>query len=186
MIQAEETQQPLSTDFPTGDIESFISEMQLPKQDMNISETDGLDTLIPPDAPAPEEEPQPMKARAARASGRLVATVIDSTLPEILGYIAREPSAPYRADEESRRDLEEALAAYMQLKGGDIPPGMMVFILIITIYCTKIPAALSRRRVNLEREELEAMRRDIEERERTVKEREDRAAARKKEEREDG
>ena len=182
MIQTAE-QQP-STEYPTGDIDAFISEMQAPKQDMHISETDGLDTLMPPGETAAEEEPQPqpMKASAARASGRLVATVIDSTLPEILGYIAREPAAPYRADEESRRDLEEALAAYMQLKGGDIPPGMMVFILIVTIYCTKIPTALSRRRINREREELEAMRRDIEERERTVKEREDRAARRKKEE----
>ncbi len=139
--------------FATGDdIDAYIRDIQSPKQDMNIDPTEGLSELEDlqefDDAPFEKTDIQ-MKAAAAKASGRLVATVIDTALPQALAYIAKTPdSTPYKADPDSRQELEEALTEYMRLKGGDIPPGMMVLLLVLSIYLTKIPTALQQRKQN--------------------------------------
>lgn len=138
--------------FATGDdIDAYIRDIQSPKQDMNIDPTEGLSELenLQDDAISFEKTDIQMKSAAAKAGGKLVATVIDTTLPQALAYIAKTPDAtPYKADPDSRQELEEALTEYMRLKGGDIPPGMMVLLLVLSIYLTKIPTALQQRKQN--------------------------------------
>lgn len=138
--------------FATGDdIDAYIRDIQSPKQDMNIDPTEGLSELedMQDEAIPFEKTDIQMKSAAAKAGGKLVATVIDTTLPQALAYIAKTPDAtPYKADPDSRQELEEALTEYMRLKGGDIPPGMMVLLLVLSIYLTKIPTALQQRKQN--------------------------------------
>lgn len=154
--------------FASGqDIDQFIAQMQAPKQDMHIDEAEGLRQLEEEAANAVQEEKAEkvdvqMKASAARASGRLVASVIDNTLPGIMAFAGKDNDpAPYKADPESRTELEEALTEYMRLKGGDIPPGMMVLILLLTIYGSKVPMMLQHRKINTERQKLEETRKQL-------------------------
>ena len=107
----------------------------------------------------------------ANASGKLLATVIDTSLPAALGFLAKEKGSVYKADEEDRAELEKALGEYMKLKGGDIPPGMMVLVLVLSIYGAKIPMAIQHRKMNVERLELEQQKKDLEARERALAER---------------
>lgn len=112
-----------------------------------------------------------MRSSVANASGKLLATVIDTSLPAALGFLAKEEGSGYKADEEDRAELEKALGEYMKLKGGDIPPGMMVLVLVLSIYGAKIPMAIQHRKMNVERLELEQQKKDLEARERALAER---------------
>jgi len=162
----------INTNYPTGDLESFLTEIQAPKQNMNISEEEGLDELETlQEIEKPEKDDLVMKGSVANASGKLLATVIDTSLPAALGFLAKEKGSVYKADEEDRAELEKALGEYMKLKGGDIPPGMMVLVLVLSIYGAKIPMAIQHRKMNVERLELEQQKKDLEARERALAER---------------
>lgn len=152
------------SDYPTGNIGEFLAEFNTPKQNLGANENEGLDELETLDT----TEPASLQASGAvaRESAKVIVAVIDTALPAALGFMAKEDSSTYRADEESRNDLQRAVAAYLRLHGsGDIPPGMLVLLLVISIYGTQIPAALQHRQLNTERETLEARRREIERRE---------------------
>lgn len=139
---------------------------------MNISEAEGIEEFEAlQDAEKPEKEDLVMKSSVANASGKLLATVIDTSLPAALGFLAKEEGCVYKADEEDRNELEKALGEYMKLKGGDIPPGMMVLVLVLSIYGAKIPMAIQHRKINAERQELEQQKKDLEARERALAER---------------
>ena len=162
----------INTEYPTGDSETFLTEIQSPKQNMNISEAEGLEELETLQVTEkPEKEDLVMKSSVANASGKLLATVIDTSLPAALGFLAKEEGSGYKADEEDRAELEKALGEYMKLKGGDIPPGMMVLVLVLSIYGAKIPMAIQHRKMNVERLELEQQKKDLEARERALAER---------------
>ncbi|NCC99482.1 MAG: hypothetical protein EOL95_07260 [Bacteroidia bacterium] len=125
-----------------------------PKQDNNIQQQEEV-----------EKAEIKMKSAPAKATAKLFATIIDSTIPATLGIIAKEESTDYRAAEEDKQDLEDALTEYVKLKGGDIPPGVMVLILILTIYGSKVPHALQQRKLNQKKEELLAKEKELEARE---------------------
>ena len=162
----------INTEYPTGDLESLLTEIQSPKQNMNISEAEGLEELETLQVTEkPEKEDLVMRSSVANASGKLLATVIDTSLPAALGFLAKEEGSGYKADEEDRAELEKALGEYMKLKGGDIPPGMMVLVLVLSIYGAKIPMAIQHRKMNVERLELEQQKKDLEARERALAER---------------
>lgn len=147
-------------EYPSGDLKAFLDDYTTEKQDMNIDETEGLDDFdaITGNAVNEEEENEPvslqMRAGAARASGKLITTVIDTTIPAILATIAKDNVEEFKAAPEDREELEEALTEYMKLKGGDIPPSVMVIILISTIYLSKIPKVIELRKLNKKQEEL--------------------------------
>lgn len=147
-------------EYPSGDLKAFLDDYTTEKQDMNIDESEGLDDFdaITGNAANEEEENEPvslqMRAGAARASGKLITTVIDTTIPAILATIAKDNVEEFKAAPEDREELEEALTEYMKLKGGDIPPYVMVIILINTIYLSKIPKVIELRKLNKKQEEL--------------------------------
>lgn len=146
-------------EYPSGDLKAFLDDYTTEKQDMNIDESDGLDDLEEKAASfVDEEEKEPvtiqMRAGAAKASGKLITTVIDTTIPAMLAAIAKDNVEEFKAAPEDREELEEALTEYMKLKGGDIPPSVMVIILISTIYLSKIPKVIELRKLNKKQEEL--------------------------------
>lgn len=162
----------INTEYPTGDLETFLTEIQSPKQNMNISEDEGLEELETLQVTEKtEKEDLVMKSSVANASGKLLATVIDTSLPAVCGFFAKGNPKKYKADEEERTELEKALGEYMKLKGGDIPPGMMVLVLVLSIYGSKIPMVIQDRKMNIERLEFEQQKKDLEARERALAER---------------
>lgn len=163
-----------NTEFPTGSLDGFLSEMAQNKQDMGISET-FIDTEPDDEMPNLPDEPSPeiqVKTAPAKATARLITTVIDNTIPAAFGAIAKGNSSKYKASDDEREELTEALTEYVKLNGGDIPPSFMVLILIVTIYGSKVPMMLQQRKLNTEREELEIRKNILEARERDLYERE--------------
>ena len=174
---------PVNSNYPTGDIASFIEEFNQPKQDMNLDIAEGLDSLEPfDDAPSGKLDTTTTRA-AASAGGRMIAAVIDTTLPMTLGMIAKESPEEFKATDSQREELEAALTEYMALRGDDIPPGVMVLILVLTIYGSQVPHALALRKQNLRKEELDQREEELKRLERELK---DKAKAlEKKEEKEE-
>ncbi len=141
-----------------GNVNDFMNRFNQPKQDMHIED-------LPPDLQLEEEQAEKatiaMNAAPAKATGKLIASVIDNTLPLGLSILAKGRLEDYKASEEDRTELENALAEYFKLKGADIPPGLMIVILIVVIYTTKIPQALQDRKINTLRAELEAEKAEV-------------------------
>lgn len=174
---------PVNSNYPTGDIASFIEEFNQPKQDMNLDIAEGLDSLEPfDDAPSGKLDTTATRA-AAGAGGRMIAAVIDTTIPMTLGMIAKESPDEFKATDSQREELEAALTEYMALRGDDIPPGVMVLILVLTIYGSQVPHALALRKQNLRQEQLDQREEELKRLERELK---DKAKAlEKKEEKEE-
>ncbi len=144
----ETTQQQPSPDYPVADLNSFIDEINQPKQDFNLNirpDDDDFEDYTPDDEPLEKIDTQ-MKSSAAKAGGILMATVVDSVLPASLGAIAHTDADQFKVSDRDRDDLAEALTEYMRLKGGDIPPGVMVILLILSLYGSQIPHAISLRK----------------------------------------
>ncbi len=147
----------INTEFPTGSLDEFLNDMNAPKQDFNINIDDDPE-LNEYEAennwgeePDHNQEPDEkvdiqMKAKAARSGGKLIATVIDSALPAAMAYFADESPEHFKASESEKDDLTKALTEYMRLKGGDIPPGIMVIILVCAIYGCRIPEVVKLRK----------------------------------------
>ena len=183
MIGAPTPTAPINPNYPTGDIASFIEEFNQPKQDMNLDIAEGLDSLEPfDDAPSGKLDTTTTRA-AASAGGRMIAAVIDTTIPMTLGMIAKESPDEFKATDSQREELEAALTEYMALRGDDIPPGVMVLILVLTIYGSQVPHALALRKQNLRQEQLDQREEELKRLERELK---DKAKAlEKKEEKEE-
>ncbi len=151
--------EPLKTDnyefVNAGNVNDFMNRFNQPKQDMNLEDTPP-DMGLEDDSETTERATIAMNAAPAKATGKLIASVIDNTLPLGLSLLAKGKLEDYKASEEDRTELENALAEYFKLKGADIPPGLMIVILILMIYTTKIPQALQDRKINTLRAELEA------------------------------
>ena len=164
------TDNPINPHYPTGDIASFIEEFNQPKQDMNLDIAEGLDTLQPFDDQLPTGKLDTTTTRAAAgAGGRMIAAVIDTTIPMTLGMIAKESPDEFKATDSQREELEAALTEYMALRGDDIPPGVMVLILVLTIYGSQVPHALALRKQNLRQEQLDQREEELKRLERELK-----------------
>ncbi len=157
--------------FITSDINDFVAEMQTPKQAM----PDSVDFT---NFPTPTEEhtdsdnePPSIKAntQVARSTASLIVTTIDTLIPEIMRTIAKEDNADaFKADDAVRSELESAFAEYVRLKGvGDLPPGVMIVVLLLVAYGTKIPMLLQLRKANIQaasdRNEIERLQAEISE-----------------------
>lgn len=155
--------------FVTSDINDFVAEMQTPKQAM----PDSVDFT---NFPTPTEEhtdsdnePPSIKAntQVARSTASLIVTTIDTLIPEIMRTIAKEDNADaFKADDAVRSELESAFAEYVRLKGvGDLPPGVMIVVLLLVAYGTKIPMLLQLRKANIQaasdRNEIERLQAEI-------------------------
>lgn len=162
----------ISTEYSTKNLDDFLNEMGKARQDMGIEETfvdpepePNFETGDDPDSDGPEIQ---VKTAPARATAKLITTVIDSTIPSTLAFIAKSDIAEYKASEDEREELTEALTEYVKLKGGDIPPGVMVVILVCVIYGTKVPAALQQRKLNDRQEMLEKREKELDLREKEM------------------
>jgi hypothetical protein len=156
--------------FATADISEFVSELNQPKQEFEQPHS-VFDEL--PNEPDPEPEPQErvttsMTKTASNAAGKLVLSVIDNAIPMGLGLIAKTEADKFKATPSERAELEEALSRYMELQGGDIPPGLMVIILVLGIYGLKVPTAIQLRKqqtvIDEQTAEIERLKKELEKR----------------------
>ena len=145
--------------FMSKGISDFVGEYRQKKQEQPIS--DNIYDDFPEDTEEIQEEtteelPRKLQASAsvARATAKILTTTLDSAMSGIFGFISKGDASDFKADEDQRDDLETAFAEYVKLKGGDIPPGIALLLLVVSIYGTKIPMAIQLRKYNTEKEAL--------------------------------
>ncbi len=117
-------------------IDSFIAEMQQEKQHTVEDPFAGLEDLDEEPTDVEDEAPSEkidtrMTKTAANASGAMVVAVIDTILPAILGFIAKEDAENFQASAAQRAEIEKAIKNYMASDKKDISPPQMVILLIV-------------------------------------------------------
>ena len=155
--------------FVTSDINDFMQDFNRPKQEMPESAVsfDNFPVDEPGNIERDETETLKVNAQVARSTARLIVAAIDGFIPEIMRTIAKEEtSEAFRADADSKSELEKAFAEYIKLKGvGDIPPGVMILVLLVVTYGSKVPMILQLRKANIQRDadrrEIEALQAEI-------------------------
>lgn len=155
--------------FVTSDINDFMQDFNRPKQEMPESAVsfDNFPVDEPDNIERGETETLKVNAQVARSTARLIVAAIDGFVPEIMRTIAKEETSDaFRADADSKSELEKAFAEYIKLKGvGDIPPGVMILVLLVVTYGSKVPMILQLRKANMQRDadrrEIEALQAEI-------------------------
>lgn len=154
--QVDETTKKEPYKFASGGIGEFMDEFNKPKQDQGIDEAAGLEDLPPEYEESEDDEPlEKLKATnsVANASASLLTIALDSTLSTVLGLYAGDEPSNYKADSDQREELQEAIAEYVKLKGGDIPPGLALILIVVSIYGSKGAMAFQFKKLKKETEE---------------------------------
>ena len=167
--QTAETSPKQEYKFITSDINDFMQDFNRPKQEMPESAVsfDNFPVDEPDNIERDETETLKVNAQVARSTARLIVAAIDGFVPEIMRTIAKEEtSEAFRADADSKSELEKAFAEYIKLKGvGDIPPGVMILVLLVVTYGSKVPMIMQLRKANMQRDadrrEIEALQAEI-------------------------
>lgn len=141
--------------FASSGIDDYLNELKQPKQVQDIDEAEGLEEL---DNLQPEADDEPMaKLQAsnsvAKASGSLLTIALDTTVSTAFGLWAGDEPQNYKADDNEREELERAIGEYVKLKGGDIPPGFALVLIILSIYGSKGAMAFQFKKAKKEMEE---------------------------------
>lgn len=139
--------------FASGGIDDFISEYKLPKQDQPIDEAEGLDQIESfEQEPERKESLENIKARVsvANATGSLLALMVDNGVSTLLSAVVAKDdnSEKYKATDKEKDELSNAISEYVKLKGVDIPPGMALIIIVLSIYGPKTALAFQAGKFN--------------------------------------
>lgn len=161
--------------FASQGFDDYMADLNTPKQEQPGTGDDfaGLDDLNPPAPPEGEEGgeggdgtlPDHLQTplSVARASASMLTIALDSTLSAILGVVADDDPARFKADPDQREELKAAFTEYVRLKGGDIPPGAALALLVASIYGGKCALAVQLRRANRRARQLESQVADLRE-----------------------
>lgn len=157
--------------FASQGFDDYMADFNTPKQEQPGSGDDfsGLDDLNPPPAPGEGEGEDggtlpghlQTPVSVARASASMLTIALDSTLSAILGVVADDDPARFKADPDQREELRAAFTEYVRLKGGDIPPGAALALLVASIYGGKCALAVQLRRANRRARQLESQVADL-------------------------
>ena len=150
--------------FTEGDL-SLISEMQAPKQEMNIEERPVFDN---PDTPDPlmditdeQEANDTLIAAAVEETADIVTDAIDFGAAFGLHLISKNPIEQHQATSEQKSRMRKIIYVYCEQTGGYIPLWLQLVILMAGIYGSQIPAALQTRKINILEEQNNKLREEI-------------------------
>ena len=150
--------------FTEGDL-SLISEMQAPKQEMNIEERPVFDS---PDTPDPlmditdkQEANDTLIAAAVEETADIVTDAIDFGAAFGLHLISKNPIEQHQATSEQKSRMRKIIYVYCEQTGGYIPLWLQLVILMAGIYGSQIPAALQTRKINILEEQNNKLREEI-------------------------
>lgn len=138
--------------FTEGDL-SLISEMQAPKQEMNIEERPVFDS---PDAPDPlmdvtdkQEANDNLIAAAVEETADIVTDAIDFGAAFGLHLISKNPIEQHQASNDQKARMRQIVYVYCKETGAYMPLWLQLVILISGIYGSQIPAAMNARKINI-------------------------------------
>lgn len=138
--------------FTEGDL-SLISEMQAPKQEMNIEERPKFDE---PDAPdsftLPQDESEAnenLVSAAVEETADIVTDAIDFGAAFGLHLISKNPIENHQATSDQKARMRQIIYVYCKETGAYMPLWLQLVILMSGIYGSQIPAAMNARKINI-------------------------------------
>ena len=144
---------------PSKSIDDLIAEMNVNKQDFTpppseanqTNQTENNNSNFQQQFNEPQEPKifNPADLAKAKASATFVVSAVDIGVSEILTMIAKgtDPK-PYKATEDEKDDMINVWAEYLKEKGGDIPPGVMVVIMILVVYAPRAKSAFDNKKAD--------------------------------------
>jgi len=143
-----------NTEFPTGNLDSFLNEMNQPKQNMDIDQASILDETIPDDSQifgtpeVKETNPDDFKLDdfTSESAAEILVGIIDTALPAGLAALAKGKTEDFQAEKDQKKTLQKSFKKYLDAKGLDLPPGWLLLFLVLTIYGVKVPTAIAMRK----------------------------------------
>lgn len=128
----------------------------------------------PPSQPGLAEyaaEKPPMDPEKAARSGMRYAKLTDTVLGNVAGMVANaDKTEKYRADEADIKDLAEAYADLAAESNVEMPPWLQVLFLVLMIYIPKFKVAITDKRYNKLKKEMEEMKEQIADQKASLKE----------------
>lgn len=92
---------------------------------------------------------------ASLLPAKVVVETIDLLFAGVFTIISKEPNnEAFKTDKETKEAYTEAWQNYLKDKGADLSPGLMLTMMTLGIYGTKIPIALDLRKANKKNKEL--------------------------------
>jgi hypothetical protein len=153
----ENPQKPQEYNFASGGISDFLEDFNTPKQSKDINEDfSELESIEYEKSEKILPDKLQTSASVAKTSASILTIALDSALSSVFAFIANESPEDFKADDDQREELQKAFTEYTKLKGGEIPPGLMLIILVISIYAGKGITAVQLRKANKRNEQLEA------------------------------
>ncbi len=126
-------------EFATGNLDSFMHDFNEEKEQMGITQK-----------PTPEEfteaGKQTLPPKTARTTGKFLANMTDHALATGLSIISGLNAEEHKADEESKKELENIITEYIKESGGEIPIGIQLIIVIVVTYGLQLPGAIKIRK----------------------------------------
>ena len=142
--------------FESGDLD-FISEMEQPKQAMNIDERPDFEPTNPEEHEEYIEndgEHDDLIAAATEETATLITDVIDNGAAFGLSLISKNPIEEHKATADQKSRIRKIIYVYCEKTGGYIPLWLQLIILIIGVYGVQIPAAMEARKINVLQEKI--------------------------------
>jgi len=136
--------------FLSGDITGFMSEMQSSKQNTGVSEDAGIDEIEAQNIPEDDENDDYQEIRTpkkvANVAGSSLTLFADTLIPLLLALLLKGDADEYRCTPEEKPLLEQAFADYAQLQGVEMPPWLVLFGTIASIYGFKAYNGIKQRK----------------------------------------
>ena len=149
--------------FEDGDL-SFINEMTMPKQPMNIQERPELEPLNSDgnlDIIEDNGEHDELIAAAVEETATIITETIDSGAAFGLHLISKNLIDEHRASDDQKERMRKIIYVYCDKTGGYIPLWLQLVILLVGIYGSQIPAAMQARKINILEQKVEEQRKKL-------------------------
>lgn len=163
---------------PDISFDELLSDLNTKKQVFEHTPPAAAPGSIPPSMPgaplqglaAEYAEKPPMDPEKAQRTGLRYAKLTDTVLGNVAGMVASsEDTHKYRADDGDIKDLAEAYADLAAESNVEMPPWLQVLFLVLMIYMPKFKVALTDRRYNKLKKEMEDIRSEIKEQKQALK-----------------
>ena len=133
--------------FIDGDVEKLHSELIRPKIDTGIQEQPEDDEQD--DDLAEKEAKQKPTSSMSKATAKMFVDFVDMPLVSLMSLaLPEKDKKAIETTAEQKDGLADALADYMKVMGGDIPPWLMLLIAALGTYGSKIPNIIMIRKAN--------------------------------------
>ena len=126
-------------EFATGNLDSFMHDFNEEKEQMGITQKPTTEEFT-------EAGKQTLPAKTARTTGKFLANMTDHALATGLSIISGLGAEEHKADEESKKELENIITEYIKESGGEIPVGIQLIIVIVVTYGLQLPGAIKIRK----------------------------------------